>query len=555
MFRVILASADAQNPKGSKKTQANHKNLKTINVRNSLEPIADLATPVQVTTTSKPQVSVAADIPQPQTPENPTLGISPIKKDQIAPAMVIISEESGIAISDLTDDSVFLDIGVDSLLSMVIASRFREELGIDLDIDFSLFVDLPTVKDLRNFLKPPTPPKSDESQMTGQVDTARAPVQEVPLEKQTPPQSWVQESSPVTSLKILEVIASAMDIISEESGIAVQDLTDDCIFLEIGVDSLLSMVIASRFREEIGIDLDIDFSLFMDLPTVKDLKDFLSGVESPVPTEYSDHDQSSGDSCGGGSLTPDNVNSLSESSELSLPDLGTEARPSSYCRPANSVILQNFPKIAARTLIMLPDGGGSSSSYVPIPRLNIDVAIVGLNCPYARDAWNMKCNYNDLLDSYMTEIRRRQPKGPYNLGGWSSGGVMAYMAAYRLLKEGEEVDNLIIIDSPVPETMDRLPVGFYEFCESLGLYGSSTGTTVPAPEWLIPHFIATVDILEDYRAYPLQGIEKWPKVSIIWACESVLDEKNRPPSELIMTKGSHFLLENRTDFGPCGWKS
>lgn len=205
---------------------------------------------------------------------------------------------------------------------------------------------------------------------------------------------------------------------------------------------------------------------------------------------------------------------------------------------------------------MFPDGGGSSSSYVSIPRLNIDVAIIGLNSPYARDAWNMKCNYHDLLDSYMTELRRRQPKGPYSLGGWSSGGVMAYMAASRLLQEGEEVDHLIIIDSPIPETVDRLPIGFYEFCETLGLYGNSTGKQTTAPEWLIPHFLATVDVLEDYRPDPLpQGQWKMPKVSIIWASESVLDEKNEPPKELMLSKGSHFLLTKRKDFGPCGWES
>lgn len=204
---------------------------------------------------------------------------------------------------------------------------------------------------------------------------------------------------------------------------------------------------------------------------------------------------------------------------------------------------------------MFPDGGGSSSSYVSLPRLNIDVAIIGLNSPYARDAWNLKCNYHDLLDSYMTELRRRQPKGPYSLGGWSSGGVMAYMAASRLLQEGEEVDHLIIIDSPVPETVDRLPIGFYEFCETLGLYGNSTGKQTTAPEWLIPHFLATVDVLEDYRPDPLpKGKWKMPKVSIIWASESVLDEKNEPPKELMLSKGSHFLLTKRKEFGPCGWE-
>jgi acyl carrier protein/pimeloyl-ACP methyl ester carboxylesterase len=479
--------------------------------------------------------------------------------NQMIHALNIISEESGIAVSELTDDSVFSDIGVDSLLSMVIASRFREEIGIDLDIDFSLFVDLPTVQDLKNFLQPPqsthvevvpVPHHVDQNEIQGTTNSQEIhAAQTIPTEVKT-----------ATSVKAKELVATAMKVISEESGIAIAELTNDCVFAEIGVDSLLSMVIASRFREEIGIDLDTDFSLFVDLPTVKDLKDFLSADEPEAQAEVLSEtspkqESSSGVSCGSGLSTPDNVISLSDSSEVSTPDLEKRARPSSYCRPTTSVILQHFPKIAARTLIMFPDGGGSSSSYVSIPRLNIDVAIIGLNSPYARDAWNMKCNYHDLLDSYMTELRRRQPKGPYSLGGWSSGGVMAYMAASRLLQEGEEVDHLIIIDSPIPETVDRLPIGFYEFCETLGLYGNSTGNQTTAPEWLIPHFLATVDVLEDYRPEPLpQGKWKMPKVSTIWASESVLDEKNEPPKELMLSKGSHFLLAKRKDFGPCGWE-
>ena len=71
---------------------------------------------------------------------------------KIDSAMAIVSEESGIALTELTDDSNFADIGVDSLLSMVIASRFREELNIELEADFKIFVDCPTVKQLRVFL-------------------------------------------------------------------------------------------------------------------------------------------------------------------------------------------------------------------------------------------------------------------------------------------------------------------------------------------------------------------------------------------------------------------
>jgi noranthrone synthase len=141
-------------------------------------------------------------------------------------------------------------------------------------------------------------------------------------------------------------------------------------------------------------------------------------------------------------------------SEISTPPSESKLKFLGYCRPATSVILQGFPKTAQKTLFLLPDGGGSSSSYVPISRLKVDVAIISLNCPYARDPWEMKCDYNDLIDSYMTEIRCRQPHGPYHLGGWSSGGIMSYMVAHRFIKQGEGVLTLIIIDSPI---MDRLP--------------------------------------------------------------------------------------------------
>jgi noranthrone synthase len=207
------------------------------------------------------------------------------------------------------------------------------------------------------------------------------------------------------------------------------------------------------------------------------------------------------------------------------------------------------------TLFLLPDGGGSSSSYVPLPRLNADCAVVGLNCPYARDAWNLKCHHDDLIDAYVNEVRRRQPNGPYHLGGWSSGGIMAYMVAYKLIKASEVVTNLIVIDSPVPKIMDRLPTKFHEFCDSIGLFGNAMGAAAPTtPEWLIPHFNATVEVLADYHAVPLPRGTQMPKMSIIWACEAVLDESVVPPEELVNSKGIHFLIEKRTDFSPCGWE-
>lgn len=118
---------------------------------------------------------------------------------------------------------------------------------------------------------------------------------------------------------------------------------------------------------------------------------------------------------------------------------------------------------------------------MPIPKLSTpSVAIVGLISPYARDLENMNCTVTVLMESYVTEIRRRQKHGPYHLGGWSSGGVFAYLAAQTFIAQGETVKDIIIIESPVLQLVDRLPTYFYEYCDQIGLFGASTHASAPA---------------------------------------------------------------------------
>jgi thioesterase domain-containing protein len=48
---------------------------------------------------------------------------------------------------------------------------------------------------------------------------------------------------------------------------------------------------------------------------------------------------------------------------------------------------------------------------------------------------------------YLEEIRGVQPQGPYFLGGYSFGGIVAFEAAQQLTKQGEEVALLVLLDS------------------------------------------------------------------------------------------------------------
>ena len=57
-----------------------------------------------------------------------------------------------------------------------------------------------------------------------------------------------------------------------------------------------------------------------------------------------------------------------------------------------------------------------------------------------------------MAAEYVTAIRTRQPEGPYLLGGWSLGGVIAAEVARQLVAAGEGVDRLLLLDSAIPES-------------------------------------------------------------------------------------------------------
>jgi len=62
-----------------------------------------------------------------------------------------------------------------------------------------------------------------------------------------------------------------------------------------------------------------------------------------------------------------------------------------------------------------------------------------------------------LAARYVAAVREAAPAGPYALGGWSLGGVIAYEMARQLLAAGEAVDLLALVDPSPPRRLERRP--------------------------------------------------------------------------------------------------
>lgn len=57
----------------------------------------------------------------------------------------------------------------------------------------------------------------------------------------------------------------------------------------------------------------------------------------------------------------------------------------------------------------------------------------------------------DMAATYIDAMRQVQPNGPYTLGGYSLGGLIAFEMAQQLVSGGERVDLVILIDTTIEE--------------------------------------------------------------------------------------------------------
>ena len=92
--------------------------------------------------------------------------------------------------------------------------------------------------------------------------------------------------------------------------------------------------------------------------------------------------------------------------------------------------------------------GGNVLVYRDLSRhLGIDQPFFGLQSQGLDGTCEPLKRIEDMAAQYVWEIQRVQPRGPYFLGGYCLGGVVAYEMALQLLASGQEIGLLALIDT------------------------------------------------------------------------------------------------------------
>jgi surfactin family lipopeptide synthetase C len=110
-------------------------------------------------------------------------------------------------------------------------------------------------------------------------------------------------------------------------------------------------------------------------------------------------------------------------------------------------------------LFCVHPGGGTIVCYLPLAQqLDPEQPVYGVQAFGLYGDQQPLARVEDMAAAYIAALREVQPEGPYMLGGWSAGGVIAFEMAQQLSAQGEQVELLALIDAgrPVPSAAESV---------------------------------------------------------------------------------------------------
>lgn len=299
-----------------------------------------------------------------------------------------------LKVEQIDRDSNFFESGGDSLLAARAASRLGGTMGAPLAVR-SLF-EFPTVAGLAKLL--------DEHRTSGPVSRVpdpgfrstnpRSPIPDPYVPSSTDPRSPIPD--PYIASRIPGEIESTLaEVWRNVLGVSTVDIDDD--FFELGGHSLLAVRLSSELESRFGIAVPIA-SLFQH-GTIRAQARLLA--QSGQAAEWSP--------------------------VVAIQPFGT--RPPFFLVHAIGGEVLSYASLAAH--------------------LGKDQPVYGIRARLEEGA-RFFTSVEEMAATYVRGIRRMFPSGPYLLGGYSGGGLIAFEIAQQLRAAGAEVSLLAMIDCSAP---------------------------------------------------------------------------------------------------------
>lgn len=367
----------------------------------------------------------------------------------------------------------------------------------------------------------------------------------------SPPSSVDNDDEPDVAEALLAIVAA-------QCGYEMVDMEPSTEFVDMGLDSLMSIAIITAAKRD--MDLELPATFFTDNVKVADIRKELGKappvVEPPsakvkaaparIPsTEYMANDPEPYEEIDG-IVTPNSsekISSASESATPAMPVKATNPTPKPTPKPKQApqtkaaaakpnlsqynshVVLIRGKRSSKETPLMLvTDGAGSAAAYIHLPAMKTGTPIYALESPFLQDPHAYQCTVEEVCALYVEAVKKTQPKGPYIIGGWSAGAIYAYEVSRQLLEAGEKLSGLILIDMRVPMAMPDALEPSIEIIEQAGLFtGVERAGQAQTEQGLKQkqHLVSTVSALIWYTPKPVPASNTPSHTTLIWASKGL----------------------------------
>lgn len=219
---------------------------------------------------------------------------------------------------------------------------------------------------------------------------------------------------------------------AEELKADISSLELDTDFTEFGVDSILASVIVQRIRESFGDAITL--SAIIEQPTLRQLTAYV---------------RAEGD----------------QEQVAQIPPATATARPGKPARAVSQFPAELVPlnlKGNRQTSFWVHGGVGYAALYANLSKsLGPDYPFYAFQARGV-DGKSIPHDFEEMIRHYTHCIRLAQPKGPYVIGGYSYGGLVAYEIARRMHLDGDKINRLVLFDTlPSVEEAFKIFLGQY----------------------------------------------------------------------------------------------
>jgi thioesterase domain-containing protein len=154
-------------------------------------------------------------------------------------------------------------------------------------------------------------------------------------------------------------------------------------------------------------------------------------------------------------------------------------------RPPFSCLVPIQPLGNKRLLYLIHPGGGMVHCYFELGReFRPDQPLMALQSLGLDAGSEPHTTIEAMSQHYVDLIIAAQPEGPYRLGGWSLGGVVAFEMAREFVRRGHIVDRLFLLDTSCPGAFG--PMSAYDVSDTellLGIVGLPEGCGIAPDEF------------------------------------------------------------------------